>query len=241
MRPSFCAHRGIPPLVPENTLPSFAAAVALGADEIEFDVRLTADKELIISHDDELEKLSEFEGRISEMTRKQIKNVLVMSEQGWQVPFCTLREVFSLFACDRVEMNIHLKEAGENGYLVREIVALAERFGIEERVYLSGEPSELHWMKSIAPHIRRNAIQQRSAPQEILAQALEYDCFCVQVKSGLYDKELIRALHANDIRVNLFYCDDAGEMDTYFKQGMDVILTNRMDLAAGYLIGKGYE
>ena len=40
---SFCAHRGLSALVPENTLPAFAAAYALGADEIEFDVRLTCD------------------------------------------------------------------------------------------------------------------------------------------------------------------------------------------------------
>ena len=37
----FCAHRGLSKLMPENTLPAFAAALALGADEIEFDIRLT--------------------------------------------------------------------------------------------------------------------------------------------------------------------------------------------------------
>ena len=47
----FCAHRGLPVGFPENTIPSFAAAIALGADEIEFDVRITKDCELAVSHD----------------------------------------------------------------------------------------------------------------------------------------------------------------------------------------------
>lgn len=239
--PTFCAHRGIPPLIPESTLPSFAAAVALGADEIEFDLRLTADRQLIVSHDDDLARLSEFEGRISEMTRKQIKNVNIGFEQGWHVPFCTPREIFSHFACMMVNMNIHLKEVGENGFLVQEIAELAHKFGIEDRIYLSGEPAELYWMQRLAPSIRRNAIQQRDAPQSILSQALQFECFSAQLKCGLYDAELISALHDNGIRINLFYCDEPSEIDAYFREGIDVILTNRMDLAAEYRIGKGYE
>ena len=37
--------------MPENTLPAFAAALSLGANEIEFDVRLTKDNQLIVCHD----------------------------------------------------------------------------------------------------------------------------------------------------------------------------------------------
>ena len=44
----FCAHRGVSALMPENTLPAFGAALALGADEIEFDIRLTKDGKLVV-------------------------------------------------------------------------------------------------------------------------------------------------------------------------------------------------
>ena len=47
----FCAHRGLSKLMPENTLPAFAAALSLGADEIEFDIRLTKDQKLIVAID----------------------------------------------------------------------------------------------------------------------------------------------------------------------------------------------
>ena len=54
----FCAHRGLSKLMPENTLPAFAAALSLGADEIEFDIRLTKDQKLIVSHDGTLDRKS---------------------------------------------------------------------------------------------------------------------------------------------------------------------------------------
>ena len=49
--PRVCAHRGASGLVPENTLPAFSTALALGADEIEFDIRLTKDNKMIVCHD----------------------------------------------------------------------------------------------------------------------------------------------------------------------------------------------
>ena len=55
----FCAHRGVSTLMPENALPAFGAALALGADEIEFDVRLSCDGQLIVSHDEAYEKYFE--------------------------------------------------------------------------------------------------------------------------------------------------------------------------------------
>jgi glycerophosphoryl diester phosphodiesterase len=53
-RPEIIAHRGLPREHPENSLPGFAAALALGVDGIELDVHLTADGVLVVHHDPEL-------------------------------------------------------------------------------------------------------------------------------------------------------------------------------------------
>ena len=75
MRKKFCAHRGVSALMPENTLPAFGAALALGADEIEFDVRLTKDQQLIVSHDGTLERISNGCGQLSEFTLAELKEL----------------------------------------------------------------------------------------------------------------------------------------------------------------------
>ena len=45
------AHRGIKGLIPENTIPSFRAALDLGVDVLEYDVHMSRDRELAIMHD----------------------------------------------------------------------------------------------------------------------------------------------------------------------------------------------
>ena len=73
----FCAHRGVSKLMPENTIPAFAAALALGADEIEFDIRLTKDQKLIVSHDGTLERISNGQGELKKFTLAELKSLNV--------------------------------------------------------------------------------------------------------------------------------------------------------------------
>jgi len=55
--PRVCAHRGFNTVTPENTLPAFGAAIALGCDEIEFDVRFSADGIPMIFHNDTVDEV----------------------------------------------------------------------------------------------------------------------------------------------------------------------------------------
>ena len=75
MGKKFCAHRGLSALMPENTLPAFAAACALGAHEIEFDVRLTKDNRLIVSHDALLDRISNGSGQVCDFTLQELKKL----------------------------------------------------------------------------------------------------------------------------------------------------------------------
>ena len=67
------AHRGASAHAPENTLDAFRQAVEMGADAIELDVHLTRDGQLAVIHDETLERTTDLEGRVSELTMKQIQ------------------------------------------------------------------------------------------------------------------------------------------------------------------------
>lgn len=229
----FCAHRGLSALVPENTLPAFAAALAFGADEIEFDVRLTKDGGLIVSHDGNLERISDGTGNLCDHTLKELRELNVGGEHGWQVPFCTAEEVFALLA-GKITFNVHLKEYGEDGYLIRELVRLTDRYDAHGSVYFAGSPTVLGWMERVAPQIPRVAIQLRRDEMHILDMAREYHCAGVQFWLDMFDKALIDTMHGEGRFCNLFYADDAESYRKYFDMGIDTILTNRMDLAAHY-------
>jgi glycerophosphoryl diester phosphodiesterase len=113
--------------MPENTLPAFGASLALGADEIEFDVRLTNDNKLVVSHDHNLERISDGIGNISDYTLEELKKLNIGVKHGWNVTFCSAEEVFEQFA-NKITFNIHLKEHGEDGYLIRELLKLTEKY-----------------------------------------------------------------------------------------------------------------
>lgn len=68
-------HRGIAAMAPENTKASFELAALQGIDWVEFDVRLTKDNELVIFHDDTLERTTNGKGLVHEHTLDQLKEL----------------------------------------------------------------------------------------------------------------------------------------------------------------------
>lgn len=85
--PSLCAHRGLSGLCPEGTLPAFGAAIAMGAREIEFDLRLTRDQQLVISHDPDLSRIAGRKGMVEDCTLEELKGMNIGVHQGWKVGF----------------------------------------------------------------------------------------------------------------------------------------------------------
>ena len=229
----FCAHRGLSGRMPENTLPAFAAAYAMGADEIELDIRLTRDEKLIVSHDNTLERISDGTGKLCEHTLDELLQLNIGVKHDWVVPFCTAEDVFRLLG-GKIVFNMHLKEHGEEGYLIRELVKLAEKYDATQSVYFAGSPGELEWMQRVAPQIERTAIQLRKDTVGIYEMAKTYDCTRVQFWLGMFDGDLIDRLHAEGISCNLYYADTHEDYEKYFGMGIDTLLTNRMDLAADY-------
>ncbi|MBQ9117385.1 MAG: hypothetical protein IJY04_10205, partial [Clostridia bacterium] len=66
--PRLCAHRGFNSVAPENSLPAFGAAVALGVQEIEFDLWETKDGEIVSIHDSSLDRVSDGTGYVWDYT-----------------------------------------------------------------------------------------------------------------------------------------------------------------------------
>ena len=68
-------HRGYPEKYPENTLPSFLAAIDAKVDMVELDIRLTADHELVVIHDASVDRTTNGIGLVKEKTLKEIKEL----------------------------------------------------------------------------------------------------------------------------------------------------------------------
>lgn len=234
--PSVCAHRGLSASYPENSLEAYEAAIAAGADEIELDVRLTADGQMVVSHDDKLDRISDApEGeRISTSTLDYLKALNIGAKTGQFARFCTPEEVFARIG-GRVILNIHLKEAGPDGCIVTGLCALMEKYGVTDSVYFAGSPRELEAMRRYAPDIPRTAIQLKKDTMGICEMAAQYGCVRAQLWAGIYGPEVIPALHAAGVRVNLYHAETAEELRAAFDEGVDTVLINHADFGTEFL------
>ena len=92
------AHRGAAAYAPENTLEAFELAIKMGADGVELDVHLSRDGEIVVAHDERVDRVSNGRGLIQEMTLSEIKEldfgVRFEAYRGAKAP--TLREVYEL-------------------------------------------------------------------------------------------------------------------------------------------------
>ena len=75
MKTQVWAHRGASAYAPENTLEAFRLAAEMGADGVELDVQLSRDGELVVAHDETIDRVSNGTGYIKDYTLAQLKKL----------------------------------------------------------------------------------------------------------------------------------------------------------------------
>lgn len=98
------AHRGAKGYEPENTLVAFQKAIDLCCDGIELDVHLTLDNEIMVIHDETIDRTSDGKGFVNQMTLSELKKIKI--DEKHEIP--TLKEVFKLIN-HKISINIELK------------------------------------------------------------------------------------------------------------------------------------
>ncbi|HJR99579.1 MAG TPA: glycerophosphodiester phosphodiesterase family protein [Flavobacterium sp.] len=117
-------HRGAKGHEPENTLVSFQKAIDLHVDRIELDVHLSADNEIIVIHDETVDRVTDHTGLVRKFSLPKLKRFLI--DKKYQIP--TLTEVLNLIN-QQCEVNIEIKayEATEK------VVDLIEKYVDEKK------------------------------------------------------------------------------------------------------------
>lgn len=226
----FCAHQGILDLMPSGSMASFGAALALGADEIEFDIRLSKDGKLIVCHDATIDRYAGRSGNVADLTLDELREINFGLTKGWVTSICTAEEVFEMFG-GKLDFNVHLKETGE-GMVVKEIARLAEKYDCVGNIYMAGCDSEMLYIKKYAPHIRSVYIQFPGNTDIFIDQFIKYGCYGVQFWKKAWTREMADRVHECGGICNLFSADTVEDMEYAFANGVDTVLTNRMDIAA---------
>lgn len=134
------AHRGSFTEAPENTLVALERAMRNKADMAEIDVQLTADKKVVLFHDDTLQRLAGAPGKIADYSLEELQRFEVgshLSEEFRGVPIPTLEEALELTR-SKIKLNIELKpQDGNVNELAEAVYALLLKHGMQHEVELS--------------------------------------------------------------------------------------------------------
>lgn len=135
------AHRGCSGTYPENTLAAFKAAAELPITGVEIDVHLTKDGEIVVIHDEKVNRTTDGKGYIKDMTLSEARKLDAGSWfsaefAGEKIP--TLDEVFDVFQNTNHRLNIELKtDVFPYEGLVDKVLAAAEKRGFSDRILIS--------------------------------------------------------------------------------------------------------
>ncbi len=240
-QPKIWAHRGASGYAPENTLVSFQKAIDLGADGIELDVQLTKDQQVIVLHDEWLNRTSNGTGWARDYTLEELRRLdfnQQFPEYGPQ-PIPTMEEVFALFAPTDKTINIELK-TGIWPYpgIEEKVTAMAKEYGMEDRViYSSFNHASALKVREYAPDAKVGFLYADgfldipTYGKRYGADALHPAIYLVQDPVFLAEcKKLGLALH-------VWTVNDPTYVRMCAEAGIDAVITNYPDMARKVIEG----
>jgi glycerophosphoryl diester phosphodiesterase len=247
--PLVVAHRGASSTHPENTLPAFEAALALGAPVVELDVRLSADGIAVVMHDPDVSRTTDGTGGVHELTAEQLAS-LDAGSGGDPTHVPTLAEVLELVS-GRGGVALEIKNIpGEPGYepggesTAEAAVAEVHRVGFEGPVLVvSFNPRSIAAARAIAPEIPTGLLTTQIVdPREALAHAVEFGHgFVLPGSRSLRPagEAFVAEAHAAGVRVGTWTVDDPDDVRVFFDMGVDVVASNDPAMALEVLDERG--
>ncbi len=230
------AHRGASGYAPENTLEAFQLAVEQGADGVELDVHLSRDHQLIVTHDERIDRVSDGSGLVCSMTLKDIKKQLFNKPhpEYTQARAPTLEEVIDLLSPTGLRINIELKNSRiPYEGLEEKCIQLVEKTGMGDRViYSSFNHYSLQLIKQINPKAVCGLLYDCCfiRPADYLKTA-GLDAMHPHYSDLLINPEAYRRVQDQGGLVHVWTVNDDRDMRKVVDQGADILITNYPDRA----------
>lgn len=246
-RPRVIAHRGFSGAAPENTLAALRAAIEVGADMAELDVGLTSDGEVVLLHDETLDRTTDGRGRLSATPLDEVRKLdagsWFSSEfTGEKVPL--LDEALALVR-GKILLNIEIK--GEavtdqvEGGIADKVLELVRKLDMLDQIVISSfEPRALKHARRLEPRVKTASLYNRKihrgmSPIEVMRDA---DSNGFNVSARRLKKKVIRECRRYERPLTVYTVDDEKAMRRLIAKGVHGIFTNRPDVMIGVVAGR---
>jgi glycerophosphoryl diester phosphodiesterase len=235
-------HRGASEYAPENSIEAFQLAYEMGADGIEFDVQMTKDGYLVVTHDEEISRVSDGSGYVKDFLLEELRefkfNRTHPDFKGVRIPL--LEEVLDRFAQEEVRgykefrFNIELKNnifpyAGMEEKIMK---VVKDRKVLERTLFSSFSHISMMKLRRIEPEAKV-AFLYADGIMDIADYVQRYRVNTVHPAwYHLGNKNAFEAFHQRGIEVNIWTVNNGKDIRRFCNMGVDGIITNRPDLGS---------
>lgn len=245
--PLVIAHAGSM-LYPTDTLYALEQYASMGVDILEMDVHLTKDGQIILIHDDTVNRTTDGDGDVREMTLAEIKELdagynwtdddgLTYPFRGQGIRIPTLEEVF--IALPGYPMIVEIKQ--ESPSMGKELCVLLREYDMQEKVMVpSFSDSAMEEFREACPETATAASSNEVKDFvyrnfAFLAGTISPEYFALQVpeeRDGIpiVTKILLWAARLQNVEVHIWTINDPEDMQRFIDMGVDGIMTDRTDL-----------
>jgi glycerophosphoryl diester phosphodiesterase len=217
------AHRGDPVGHRENTLPAFTAAVSLGADMVELDLRRTRDGEIVVLHDQSLQRLWSVDASVGDL---DLVDVTALGDGDVRIP--TLREVIEL-------VSVPLMVDFTRREVVPGALEVVQATGALRRsLFVTGNVEALRMLRGLSAEARVGLTWlDGDEPPVALRQELGAEYW--NPLFVLVTPEGVAAVHRAGLKTSTWTVDDPRDMVRVLEAGVDAVVSNRIEQLVCFL------
>ncbi|NUU63385.1 glycerophosphodiester phosphodiesterase [Paenibacillus agri] len=240
------AHRGASAYAPENTMEAFKLAIEQRADGFEIDIHITKDGEIVVIHDDTIDRTSNGKGNVTDFTLAELKqyNYNARFEDKYptaEIP--TLRQVLELVKEHRLYLNIEVKDIMVQSQKYDGLnVAAAELVKaydlVDQVIFSSFNHKSMFELKQACPEIKTALLhfskfyRGEQYAKTVQADALHPLFICV-------DANVVDQAHQAGVQVNAWTVNQVSVMRQMIDAGVDAIITDYPDICANLVKPSG--
>jgi glycerophosphoryl diester phosphodiesterase len=236
-QPTIFAHRGASAHAPENTLSAFELAIRQGADAIELDAKLSADSQVVVIHDQTVDRTTEGSGKVRELTLAQLRKLDAGSH--FDIAFRrelipTLDEVFQLVG-HAIYINVELTNyASPTDVLPYKVSELVGKYGLEKRVMFSSfNPLALIRIQRLLPNIPAGLLAlpgwDGAWARSWIGTFIPHQSLHPEVRD--VRPSLVKRVHRNGRKIFVYTVNEGEKMRRLFSLNVDGIFTDDPVLA----------
>lgn len=228
-------HRGAMGTYPENTMLAFEKAVEMGVDGLEIDVHLTRDGEIVVLHDESVDRTTDGFGAVKDMTLAEIRQLSAGSRFNEYVEYSAfwdkesiplLSEVLTLVRAAGIELNIELKTSVflYNG-IEAKLNTLVREFDLGSKViYSSVHLPSLKRMKDVDPNVRV-AWLSKTAPAMLCdyVSTFDLDAFHIYGEAVLAEPERVNGI---EDKVRVWTVNNTESARAFIEMDIGTIMTD---------------